>query len=442
MKLPESFELRMKDMLGASYHDFSASYDSPYHVALKVNTLKIDVASFLEKFPYELTPVPWTTDGFYYHPEAPVTKHPYFHAGLYYIQEPSAMSPVQALGAKEGDRCLDLCAAPGGKSMQIATAIKDKGLLVTNDINETRVKAILRNVEKFGLRNVIVLDDSPQKIAKIMGHRFDCILVDAPCSGEGMFRKDPKAVKSWETYGPEACSNLQREITSTLEGLITHETNIVYSTCTFSHIENEDQIDYLIDAYTCFQPRALSLNGIEPVDAEKSHMAHIWPHRHRGEGHFIAGLVGKHASEESIEYYEPNIPPPEVVAFMENHMKIPLQGYFVTEKERVYLKPEIKFPTRGLKIVREGLLIGEIKKGRFTPSQALAMYLKVDDFHPIVELDSNSLDAIKYLKCEILHVNCETEGLHLVCTDGYPLGFAKINGGTLKNQYPTSWRML
>ncbi len=442
MKLPEIFERRMKELLGEEYLDFSASYDQNYHVALKVNTLKIDVATFLEKFPYELTAVPWTDDGFYYHSEDPVTKHPYFHAGLYYIQEPSAMSPVNALGAKEGDRCLDLCAAPGGKSMQIATAIKDKGLLVTNDINETRVKAILRNVEKFGLRNVIVLDDSPQKIAKIMGHRFDCILVDAPCSGEGMFRKDPKAVKSWETYGPEQCAMLQQEITSTLEGLIAHETNIIYSTCTFSNIENEDQIDHLIEGYDCFQPRAIVLNGIEPISAQKTHMAHIWPHKHRGEGHFIGGLVGKHPSDEPIDYYEPNSPPPAFVAFMEKHLKRPLQGHYVLEKERVYLKPEIKFPTRGLKIVREGLLIGEIKKERFTPSQALAMYLKSEDFHPIVDLDPSSVTAIKYLKCETLHVAVETEGLHLVCTDGFPLGFAKITGGTLKNQYPTSWRML
>jgi len=442
VKLPERFEQRMKDMLGTAYLDFLETYEKPFNVALKVNTLKIDVDLFVEKFPYELTPVPWTSDGFYYHPEDPVTKHPYFHAGLYYIQEPSAMSPVQALGAKEGDRCLDLCAAPGGKSMQIATAINDKGLLVTNDINETRVKAILRNVEKFGIRNVIVIDDTPQNIAKIMGHRFDCILVDAPCSGEGMFRKDPKAVKSWETYGPEACSLLQGDITATLEDLIVHETKIVYSTCTFSPLENEDRIDHLTASYACFQPRALHIKGIEPVSTEKTHMAHIWPHLHGGEGHFIAGLVGHHTTDEPIAYYEFNVPPIEVAAFMEKHLKSPLQGHFILEKERVYLKPAIKFPTRGLKIVREGLLIGEIKKDRFIPSQALAMYLKAEDFHPIVDLNPNSIEALKYLKCETLHVACETQGLHLVCTDGYPLGFAKVSNGTLKNQYPTSWRML
>lgn len=443
MKLPEQFTERMKALLGASYDDFIQSLEETHYTSLKVNTLKIDVATFLEIFPYELTPVPWTEDGFYYHSEDPVTKHPYFYAGLFYVQEPSAMSPVNALKPEKGDCCLDLCAAPGGKSMQIATAIEDTGMLVTNDINETRVKAILRNAEKFGLRNVIVLNESPDKIAQVMGHRFDRILVDAPCSGEGMFRKDPKAVKSWETYGPQVCHDIQRTIIDQLEDLVKDQTHIVYSTCTFAPQENEEQIAHLLENASVFSPRTVALNGIDSeVNAE--HMAHIWPHIHKGEGHFIGSVYG-HQKMRTHSFDEMNHscdPPAEVEAFMTHHLKQPLTGHFVMEGERVLLKPEIQFPTKGLKVVREGLLLGEIKKGRFTPSQALAMYLKKEQFTPCLDLPSSGVDIMKYLKGETIFTEVKTEGLHLVCTDGYPVGFAKISAGTVKNMLPISWRML
>lgn len=442
MKLPESFEERMRIILGESFDVFKESFDGDFYVSLRVNTLKIDVPTFVEKFPYALIPVPWTKDGYYYNPEDPVTKHPYYHAGLYYVQEPSAMSPVQALEPQKGNCCLDLCAAPGGKSMQITNAIEDQGLLVTNDIGETRVKAILRNVEKFGLRNVIVLNESPANIARVMGNRFDSILVDAPCSGEGMFRKDPKAVKSWETYGPNECHAVQREIIDTLPTLIKKEANIVYSTCTFAPIENEEQIKHLLDDFSCFKPRAVNLVGIDNEGDAGTHMAHIWPHVHKGEGHFIGGLIGHSEIEHQIEFYEENEPPECVREFMEKNLKKPLKGYFAVEHDRVYLKPDIKFPTKGLRVVREGLLLGEIKKERFSPSQALAIHLTSDAFKRIIDFAPDSIEVIKYLKCETLHVNVETEGLHLVCTDGFPLGFAKISAGVLKNQYPVSWRMM
>lgn len=442
MKLPESFEARMKISLGESYDAFKSTYDEAYHVSLRVNTLKIDVKTFVEKFPYPLSPVPWTNDGFYYNPEDPVTKHPYYHAGLYYVQEPSAMSPVQALAPKRGDCCLDLCAAPGGKSMQIANAIEDHGMLVTNDIHETRVKAILRNVEKFGLRNVIVLNDSPEHIVKVMGNRFDSILIDAPCSGEGMFRKDFKAVKSWETYGPEECHVVQRDIIDTLPAFIKKESKIVYSTCTFAPIENEVQIKHLIDDYSCFKPREINLTGIDNEGDKGTHMVHIWPHLHRGEGHFIGSLLGSGAIECENIRYEENQPPEVFKDFMEKHLKTPIVGHFKMIQERLYLMPELHFPTKGLRVVREGLLLGEIKKDRFTPSQALAIHLSAHNFKPMINFSSESIEAIKYLKCETLHVDTDTEGLHLVCTDGFPLGFAKITGGVLKNQYPVSWRMM
>lgn len=442
MKLPKLFEDRMRVTLGDEYDAFAATYDEEHYVSLKVNTLKIDVTTFLEKFPYPLRPVPWTADGFYYNPEDPVTKHPYFYAGLYYIQEPSAMSPVNALRPSPGEICLDLCAAPGGKSMQIATFIKDEGLLVTNDINETRVKAILRNVEKFGLRNVIVLNESPEKIAKVMGNVFTSILVDAPCSGEGMFRKDPKAVKSWETYGPKACNELQRTIIDALPGLVAEKANIVYSTCTFAPEENEEQVAYMIDNFDGFGPRAFCLNTIGSKSPDTPHMAHIWPHKHEGEGHFIGGIEVISPAKVQVETYGQQEPPEMVCDFFRKHLKEPIEGYFSLDGERVFLKPAVKVKTKGLNVVREGLFIGDIIKGRFTPSQALALALKVDQFEPAIKLSPESVEVRKYLKGETIFVDIATEGLHLVCVDDYPLGFAKVTNGTVKNLLPVSWRML
>jgi len=442
VNLPEIFTMRMKEKLGKSYLDFIQTYNEDYHVSLSVNTLKISVDHFLEIFPYKLEPVPWTSDGFYYQPDNPVTKHPYYSAGLYYIQEPSAMSPVNALNPTPDDFCLDLCAAPGGKSMQISNLIGDRGLLVTNDINETRVKAILRNVEKFGLRNVLVLNESPDKIAKVIGNCFNSILVDAPCSGEGMFRKDPRAVKSWETYGPAECHNIQREIIDQLENLMSDDSKIVYSTCTFAETENEDQIAYLLNQTELFSQREIQLSGIAYDDENTKYMTHIWPHLQRGEGHFIGSLSGSTSHVKSREKYVNNEPPEIFKLFMDKHMKEPLVGHFVLEGERLILKPEYKVPTKGLRVVREGLLLGEIKKGRFTPSQALALYLKSENFTPILDLESQNFDTVKYLKGETIFVDVKTEGLHLVCTDGFPLGFAKLSSGTVKNMYPPSWRML
>lgn len=439
MKFPEEFIDRMRKTLGDDYEAFEQSFDEPVFTGLRVNTEKISVSDFLDQFPYPLKSIPWTKDGFYYSVEDPVTKHPYYHAGLYYIQEPSAMAPVNILELSRGDVCIDLCAAPGGKSMQIAAAIGESGILVSNDINDSRIKAIVRNVEKYGLRNVVVINEAPSRIASRMGGCFDAVLVDAPCSGEGMFKKDRKAVKSWETFGPEECRVIQRQIIDNLDHLAKPDSKIVYSTCTFSQVENEEQIEHLTSDYKCFIKRPIHVASIS-VDG---HMAHIWPHLHQGEGHFISSLwTDGSLKGVDLEDYQSNEPHPLLQEFMASHFKTnALIGHFTTEKDRIYLKPNKKLPLGGIRVVREGLLVGELKKERFIPSQALALYLKKSDFEPTVDLPSDSLNAIKYLKGETIHLDIKTEGIHLVCTDGFPVGWAKINRGTLKNMYPVSWRM-
>lgn len=439
MKFPEVFMNRMRNTLGDDYEAFEQSFEQAVFVGLRVNTEKISVNDFLNRFPYPLKSIPWTKDGFYYNIEDPVTKHPFYHAGLYYIQEPSAMAPVNILQPSRGDVCIDLCAAPGGKSMQMAAAIGESGVLVSNDINDSRIKAIVRNVEKYGLRNVVVINEAPSRIASRLGNCFDAVLVDVPCSGEGMFKKDRKAFKSWETFGPEQCQVIQREIIDNLDHLAKPDSKIVYSTCTFAQMENEEQMDHLIRDFKCFIANPIDVPSIS-VDG---HMAHIWPHLHQGEGHFISSL----STDESLptvhlEEYPINEPHSLVQEFIASFLrKDALEGHFIIEKDRIYLKPDKKLPLEGIRVVREGLLVGEIKKERFIPSQALALYLKKSDFEPTVDLPPDSMEVIKYLKGETLHLDIKTEGLHLVCTDGFPLGWAKINRGTLKNMYPVSWRM-
>ncbi len=440
MKFPVDFEVRMKRTLGeGTYEAFKQSFQREAATGIKINTHKISVEAFVKRFPYKLKPIPWTVDGFYYDAQDPVTKHPYFHAGLFYVQEPSAMAPVNILRPTQGDACLDLCAAPGGKSMQMANFISDDGILVSNDISDHRLKAVIRNIEKFGLRNVVVLNESPEKLARTLGPMFTSILVDAPCSGEGMFKKDSKAVASWEKYGPEACSSIQEGIVDQLEHLAGRGCDIVYSTCTFSEIENEMQIQQFLWKHSDFAPQAIACPAIDV----ENHLAHIWPHRHEGEGHFIAKLK-RHSGKEPLKQpkYASNLPPKEVAEFISKHIKgNRFEGHYDIIKEKVYLKPEQQLPLKGLKVAREGLLVGEITKGRFTPSQALAMYVRAEEFHPRIRFDMASVDIEKYLKGETLYVETESSGLHLVCVDDFPVGFAKVQNGMLKNMYPASWRM-
>lgn len=441
MSFPKAFESRMKNLLQEEYPAFERSYDSKPHTGLKVNTKKISVEDFINRFPYALEPVPWAEDGFYYKEEDPVTKHPYFYAGLYYIQEPSAMAPANLLKPSPGDFVLDLCAAPGGKSMQLSNFIKDEGLLVTNDLNDSRIKALLRNVERFGLKNVVVLNESPERIAKALGNTFDAILIDAPCSGEGMFNKDPKAKKAYEKFGPEVCAAMQFDILETLPMLIREKGKLIYSTCTFAEEENENQMASFLERHEDFAPASITSNSLDVM----GHMARIWPHRHRGEGHFMCRLDyhGDALKAHKGHSKEVSTKVKAFEDFREKHLKgEALEGEVTLIGDKVYLLPEIRLPLKGLKVVREGLLLGEMKKDKFVPYQTLAMAITQDQFSPSLNYRADSVDVTKYLKGETLMVDSAENGYHLICVDGYPLGFAKVDNGVFKNLYAASWRML
>ncbi len=483
MKLPNQFVERMKEQLKEQYEAFERTYEMPTHVGLRVNTLKISVEAFLALFPYKLEPIPWTRDGFYYEEGDAVTKHPLYYAGLYYIQEPSAMSPVTILKPEKGELVLDLCAAPGGKSVQIAAETGDQGLLVTNDINDKRVKAIVRNVEKYGIKNVVVLNDNQHAIADVLSGYFDKILIDAPCSGEGMFKKDAKAVKAWESYANEVCAKMQFEILAELDRLSKDGTEIVYSTCTFSPMENEDQVNQFIRSRQSEYVKVdLNSNFFDTEDG----FAHLWPHQLKGEGHFIAKLKSisthttlpengrvtsvqledsksdikskmKKGSKGSSKKQEaPNkrmgeitVEPPQAFReFEETYMNTRLKGPFMIEGEKLYKLPQELPNLTGLRVARVGWLVGDLKRGRFTPSQAFAMGLRKESFNNCIDLSSDSPQALKFLKGETLIMDDLSlgeppqNGFCLVCTDGFPLGFVKVENRILKNLYPVSWRMM
>lgn len=453
MKLPEAFTNRMQQMLGAEYDAFLASYDEPRHYGLRVNTLKLAVEEFMRISPFKLEPVPWAREGFYLESDERPAKHPYYHAGLYYIQEPSAMITVAVLNPQPGDRVLDLCAAPGGKSTQIAARLAGRGVLVTNDVNHERVKGLVRNLDMFGVRNHIVLNDLPMKLARNFAGYFDKIVIDAPCSGEGMFRKDPYAVKSWGEYSVQKCTQMQRSILKYVSAMLRPGGLLVYSTCTFAPEENEGMIDYLIRENPEFEIMEIqSLAGMSPgrpewagASEELKKARRLWPHKIKGEGHFVTLLRKTDGPEAVARECLPVAPPEEELKdyydFISDVLTAPLQGHLFQHHSRLYMFPDGLPDLHGLKVVRPGWYLGELKKNRFRPVAPLALGMKKEDACRVLDLPSGSQEVIRYLKGETLNITGE-RGWNLVCVDGYPLGWAKQLKDMLNNYYPSGWRWL
>ena len=451
MKLPQEYIDRMKELLKDEFEAFYKSYESDKLQGLRINTLKISVEDFLKISPFKLIEIPWCENGFYYEEGERPAKHPYYHAGLYYIQEPSAMAPVEILDVKSGNKVLDLCAAPGGKSIQICTKLKNEGVLVTNDINMNRVKAILKNVELFGIRNAIVTNETPKNLTRVFSNYFNRVLVDAPCSGEGMFRKDPSMIKNWKDDWTDTFAAIQREIMDCIGETLGSKGKMVYSTCTFAPEENEQMIHEFLNKNDEFNTiDALKNNGFSSGKPEWANndqrveaCVRLWPHRLQGEGHFFALMEKGHTSEEKIVLNkEPeHIPLEDFHKFVGENLNISLEGRFRTYKENLYLVPKEVPSLKGLKVVRTGWLLGTYKKKRFEPSQALAMGITYKDAKRVVNFKGTDVEAIKYLKGETVNVSGE-KGWTLVCVDHFPLGWAKQMGTALKNYYPASWRLL
>ena len=455
MKLQIEFESRMKNMLDEDFENYLASFDVKHNQGLRVNTSKISVEDFLKIAPFNLERVPWCSNGFYYSSEDQPTKHPYYYAGLYYIQEPSAMSPAHFLPVEEGDKVLDICAAPGGKSTELAAKLNGTGILVSNDISNSRAKALLKNLEIFGIGNSIVVSEAPNALSGRFAGYFDKILVDAPCSGEGMFRKQNSMMKAWENNGVDLFVGLQRGILKEVVKMLKPGGMLLYSTCTFSPEEDEQSVEYLLSLDDSLKLVELPMHdGFDKGHLEWSNTGNeeltktrrLWPHRIAREGHFLA-MVKKdiEASNDSDSLYrvKQGKLSEEFVAFLENIDIEFNTNQFEVNGDRIYYIPNELADIKGLRLLRTGLYMGDMKKNRFEPSQYLAMYLKGDEYRNCVNLSATDDNTIRYLKGETIEIDGDTQnGLVLVLVDGYPLGWGKYNNGTIKNKYLPSWRWL
>ena len=429
--LPEAFLDRMKHQLGEEYDAFLQSLERPRAVALRFNPLKGDAPQM--EFTGEN--VPWEPNGFYYDPDARPGLHPYHEAGVYYLQEASAMAPVALLDPQPGERVCDLCAAPGGKTTQIAGRMMGEGFLLCNEINPKRAKILSRNIERMAVANALVTNEHPAVLAERFPGAFDRVLIDAPCSGEGMFRKEEAAVTDWSQETVEMCARRQAEILHSGARMVRPGGRLVYSTCTFAPEEDEQAVEQFLQTHPEFTPEIIQTPWFAAVENGGHRM---WPHKLLGEGHFAAVL--RRTGEEECDYTSlagTKLPKEWMDFAKELGIELPA-GRAIQFGQSLYWVPEGMPELHRLKVERPGLELGIVKKGRFEPAHALALWLKncnnTQDYAP------GSAEMAAYLHGDV--VPSQRKGWCLVTSGGYSIGWGKGDGRVLKNHYPKGLRRL
>lgn len=451
--LPKEFEGRMKEMLGEEYGDFLSGYEEKTYRSLRINTLKAARESFDAEFLGE--GVAWCKDGYYYDEEKQPGRQPYHEAGAYYIQEASAMAPAVYLAAQPGERVLDLCGAPGGKSTQIACHMEGKGLLICNEIHPARARILSENIERMGIRNAVVTNETPQRLEKAFFEYFDRILVDAPCSGEGMFRKNEEAMRKWSLSNVELCARRQEEILTCAVAMLKPGGRLVYSTCTFAPLENEETIGHFLELHKDFSiEKAEKQEGMacgmpeqmKHPRAEIRETIRLWPHKLKGEGHYLAVLKKAPAPERTEEknkekkVLDKKLPrEKEWEDFCRENLTISLEENYLHFGEQLYLAPQDMPDMKGLRVLRPGLHLGTIKKNRFEPAHALALAVKPEDVKRVIHLRPEDSKIRAYLRGETFEAEGE-KGWYLICAGGFGLGWGKLAGGVMKNHYPKGLR--
>ena len=427
--LPQVFLDRMQLQLGAEYPDYLQSLERPRAVALRFGRKHDQIPAL----PFLGNGVPWEPLGYYYDPQSRPGLHPYHEAGVYYLQEASAMSAVALLDPQPGEWVCDLCAAPGGKSTQIAGRMQGEGFLLCNEYSPKRAKILSRNIERLGIANALVTNETPQRLGQRFAHCFDRVLIDAPCSGEGMFRKEEAAVTDWSQDTVEMCASRQQEILEHGSRLVRPGGRLVYSTCTFAPEENEQAIAKFLLSHPDFEPEAVDAPWFTPCGEGAFR---LWPHKLLGEGHFAAVLRRKGDDREIPHAQKGEKPPKPWLDFAKNlGISLP-QGSLITFRQNLHWIPEAMPELAGLKVERPGLELGTVKKDRFEPGHALALWLKT--CKNVQDYASDSPEIATYLHGDV--VPSAKTGWCLVTVDGFSIGWGKGDGRVLKNHYPKGLR--
>ena len=427
--LPKEFLERMQLQLGDEYEEFLKSLERPRAVALRFNPLK----GAEPVLPFVGENVPWEPRGYYYDPESRPGLHVYHEAGVYYLQEASAMSAVALLDPQPGERVCDLCAAPGGKTTQIAGRMMGQGFLLCNEYSPKRAKILSRNIERLGVANALVTNETVDRLAARLEGFFHRVLVDAPCSGEGMFRKEEAAVTDWSQETVEMCARRQGEILDHAAKLVRPGGRLVYSTCTFAPEENEQTVEAFLSRHPEFEPETVEAPWFTPAGEG---MFRLWPHKLLGEGHFAAVLrkTGGEAGEVPTMAGE-KLPKQWLSFAKELGIRLP-EGKAVMFGQTLYWAPEEMPEIRKLKVLRPGLELGEIKKDRFEPAHGLALWLSGCETEESYDPEGPEMKA--YLHGDVIPSG--KKGWCLVKAGAYSIGWGKGDGRVLKNHYPKGLR--
>ena len=427
--LPEAFLTRIHTQLGEEYEDFLRSLERPRAVALRFNPLKGEVP----QLPFVGQAVPWEPMGYYYDPDSRPGLHLYHEAGVYYLQEASAMAPVALLDPQPGERICDLCAAPGGKTTQIAGRMLGEGFLLCNEYSPKRAKILSRNIERMAVANALVTNEPTEVLARRFPGFFHRVLVDAPCSGEGMFRKEEAAVTDWSQDAVEMCARRQQEILNNAAQMVAPGGRLVYSTCTFAPEEDEGVVAEFLTAHPEFTPESVEAPWFQAVE---NGGYRLWPHKLLGEGHFAAVLKKNGGEEGRVPASAAGRLPKEWTEFAKAlDIRLPA-GKAVVFGTNLYWAPEELPELAGLRVLRPGLELGEVKKGRFQPAHALALWLK--ECGNTARFDPESAELERYLHGDV--IPSDKKGWCLVMAGDYSIGWGKGDGNCLKNHYPKGLR--
>lgn len=447
MNLPDKFCERMQELLGDEYEAFLTSYETNVNRGIRINTNKVfNKEDFLSKIG-DAEQVLWCETGYYIPDNGLSGNHPYHAGGAFYFQEPSAMAVAEGLPLTENCKVLDLCAAPGGKTTHIAARMKNKGLLISNEIIPKRAAVLAENAERMGLTNTIVLNETPEHLAERFKGYFDFIIVDAPCSGEGMFRKEPQAVTEWGEAHTLSCAMRQKNILDDAYRMLKKGGYIMYSTCTFSYDENEKVVEYMIEKYNTELCKPENLEALScGIGSGMENCRRVFPHKQKGEGHFMALLrrteentraeapvakkdkKSESALAEAVKMYR---------EFEKGALNIKCEGEFVLFGDNLYLMPE-KINVDKLKVLRCGLHLGVVKRNRFEPAHALSHAFELEAYKNKAAYPCKSDEIKKYMHGET--ISGDEKGWCVVAADEIVIGWGKGSGGIIKNHYPKALR--